>query len=181
MAMRMDFEVRILPDDYVTVNEEIAFEDDPKQKKDRYGNARQKMVTKKVETRGGVLIVVRGKPGHSIRLQTLDQALDLKLITPEQFADLGGANGDLKKLRPRLVDINTGEEVNEHGVPLNIAAELANGTTMPRDAGRHARGNVDTDIDVNTTGDEDIAGNELPNDAVMAGHEHVSKTLDKLE
>jgi hypothetical protein len=181
MGMRMDYEVRILPDDFITERVEYAFEEDPKQKKDRYGNARTKMVTKLVQERGGVLIVVRGKPGHSIRLTSLDQALDLKLIDADMYASLGGAGGDLKKLRPRLVDTGTGEEVNEYGVPLNIAHELANGTTMPKNARRHARGNVDTDIDVNTTGDEDIAGNELPNDGVMSGREHVDKTIDKVE
>lgn len=178
MAMRMDYEVRILPDSYVTISEEIGFEDDPKQKKDRYGNPRQRMVTKQVETRGGVMIVVRGKPGHSIRLNSLEQALDLKLIDHERYIELGGANGDLTKLRPRLVDINTGEEVNEQGIPLNIARELAEGTTMPKNAGSTAMGRVDTDIDVNQTGDENIAGDELP---VMEGHEHVAKTIDKLE
>jgi len=174
----MDYEVRILPEDYVTHRLEYAFEDDPKQRKDRYGNPRQKMVTKQVEERGGVLIIVRGKPGHSIRLTSLDQALDLKLIDTDTFNRLTEHKDGLLAMRPRLIDTGTGEEVNEQGIPLNIANELANGTTMPSGAPRNARGNVDTDVDVNTTGDEDIAGNDLP---VMEGHEHVSKTIDKLE
>lgn len=180
MAMRMDYEVRILPNEYVTHRVEYAFEDDPKQKKDRYGNPRQKMVTKQVEERGGVLIVVRGKPGHSIRLTSLEQALDLKLIDHDKYVELSEGKG-LLGMRPRLVDTMTGEEVNEQGIPLNIAHELEHGTTMPKNVGRSATGGVETDIDVNGTGDEDIAGNELPNDGVMAGHEHVKKTLDKLE
>lgn len=178
----MDYEVRILPNSYVTERLEYAFEDDPKQKKDRYGNPRQKMVTKMVEERGGVLIVVRGKPGHSIRLTSLDQALDLKLIDADTFAALSdGKGGGLLKMRPRLIDTGTGEEVNESGIPLNIARELEHGTTMPKNAGRRAGGNVETDIDVNTTGDEDIAGNELPNDGIMAGHKHVAATIDETE
>lgn len=181
MAMRMDFEVRILPDSYITKQVEYAFEDDPKQKKDRYGNPRQKMVTVEREVRGGVLIVVRGKPGHSIRLQSLDQALDLKLIDADTYARLGGAAGDITKLRPRLVDLATGEEVNEQGIPLNIARELAEGTTMPKNAGRSAGGNVETDVDVNSTGDENIAGDEAPDDGIMRGHEHVAEQIDKTE
>lgn len=177
----MEFEVRLLPDSYVTQETVYAFEEDPKQKKDRYGNPRTKMVSKEVETRGGVLIVVRGKPGHSIRLTSLEQALDLKLIDHETFARLSAHKDGLKALRPRLVDTGTGEEVNEQGVPLNIARELEHGTTMPKAAGKHARGNVETDIDVNGTGDEDIAGNDAPDDDVMAGHEHVASKLAELE
>lgn len=181
MGMRMDYEVRILPDSYVTHETEYAFEDDPKQRKDRYGNPRQKMVTREREIRGGVLIIVRGKPGHSIRLTSLDQALDLKLIdqdTYNRLSDSEAPNGGLLNLRPRLIDTGTGEEVNERGVPLNIAHELENGTTQPRDAGRSARGRVETDVDVNTTGDEDIAGNDAPG---MEGHEHVAGQIDKTE
>ncbi len=180
MAMRMDYEVRILPDSYVTHETQYAFEEDPKQKKDRYGNPRTKMVSKQVEVRGGILIVVRGKPGHSIRLSSLDQALDLKLIDQDKYNELIGHKDGLLAMRPRLVDLNTGEEVNEQGIPLNIARELAEGTTMPKNAGRSAMGNVETDIDVNTSGDENIAGDDLPAEA-MEGHGHVAKMIDKLE
>lgn len=175
MAIRMDFEVRKLPDSYVTKCIEHAFEDDPSQKKDRYGNPRQRMVEKVVEKRGGWLIIVRGKPGHSIRLESLEQAEALKLIDHETYMRLK----DVGDLRPRLIDAATGEEVNEQGIPLNIARELEEGTTMPKNASRSAMGHVETDVDVNHTGDEAIDVEDDP--SLGAGAEHVSKAIGKLE
>lgn len=177
MAVRVDYHVRILPDDYVTKVTEYGFVDDDKAAPDRFGRKRQKMVAKEVEIRGGVLVLVKGKPGHSLRLTSLEQALDFKLIDYDQYVELKAGAG-LQGLRPRLVDMNTGEYVNEQGVPLNIARELEEGTTMPKHAGRSARGRVDTDIDVNTTGDEDFSDIEMPPEA---GHEHVDKMIDKVE
>ncbi len=76
MAMRMDYEVKLLDDSFVREVTHYAFEDVPNGRKNRWGEAPKRMVEKKVIEKGGVLIVVRGKPGHSIRLDSLEQALD---------------------------------------------------------------------------------------------------------
>lgn len=170
MGIRMDFEVTKLPESYVTLQTEYVFEDDPKQRKDRYGNARQKMVPKTTELRGGWLIKVRGKPGHSIRVNSLEQALALKLIDADAYARMQ----DGGEIRPRLIDDSTGEEVNEQGIPIRIARELEEGTQMPKEASRNAHGGIDTDVDVNSAGDDDLGG-EMP------GEEHVAKQIEKTE
>lgn len=181
MAMRMDYEVRLLDDSFQREVTEYGFEEVENGRANRWGEKPKRMIAKKHIEKGGVLIVVRGKPGHSIRLTSLEQALDFKLIDHDKYAELKADSRGLLAMRPRLVDLNTGEEVNEQGIPVNIARELQEGTTMPRNAGRHARGNVETDIDVNTTGDENIAGDEMPNDGIMAGHEHVAGKINELE
>lgn len=178
--MRMDYEVRKLPDSYVTEEIEYAFEDVPNGRANRWGEKPQRMVPKKKEVRGGWLVVVRGKPGHSIRIQSLEQALDLKLIDHDEYVRMS----NLGELRPRLIDTTTGERVNEQGIPLHIADELANGTHMPKGAARTPMGGVETDIDVNSNGNEDIAGDEVPNDVLttsMKGHEHVAAQIDETE
>lgn len=165
MGIRSEYEVRKLPDDYTTFETAYEFVDDEKQPKDRYGNARKRMVSKQREVKGGWLFIVRGKPGHSFRLATLDQVEALKL-----------------SIKPRMIDTSTGEEVNEHGIPLHIAEELArNGATVASQ--RSAGGAIEVDVDVNSTGDEAL-GAEAPalvelGDA--AGAEHVNATIDKLE
>ena len=182
MAMRMDYEVRLLDDSFKREITHYAFEDVPNGRLNRWGEKPKRMVEKKVIETGGVLIVVRGKPGHSIRLDSLEQALDFKLIDLETYEQLKRDPKGLLAMRPRLVDLSTGEEVNENGVPVNIARELEHGTTMPKNASKHARGNVETDIDVNTTGDESIAGDELPVDeSIMAGHATIKEQLDEVE
>lgn len=182
MGMRMDYEVRPLPETYGLDVPEYAFETIENGRANRWGEKPQRMVTRETANKGGVLIIVRGKPGHSFRINTLEQAEDFKLIDHDEYLALKSHPKGLMALRPRLFDTNTGEQVNENGIPLNIARELAEGTTMPRGAGRHARGNVETDIDVNTTGDEDIAGNEVPADeSVMAGHDIIAAQIDETE
>jgi hypothetical protein len=183
MAMRLDFEVKLLDETFVRQITEYGYEDVPNGRSNRWGEKPKRMVSKTIEERGGVLIVVKGNPGHSYRITSLEQALDFKLIDHDEYLELQGNPKGLLALRPRLFDLSTGEQVNEFGIPKNIAHELEHGTQLPKRANKLARGNFDTDVDVNTTGDEDIAGNEMPADetGVMVGHEHVAAQIDETE
>lgn len=62
----------------------------------------KEMVQEKVASTGGYLFTMPN--GSQIRLETLDQIKHFGLDT-----------------KPTLIDITTGEEVNEQGVPLSIA------------------------------------------------------------
>lgn len=140
MGMRAEFEVRKLPDSFVTFENKYSFVDDEKAQPDRFGRKRQKMVTEKVESHGGYLFVIRGKPGHSIRLTTLDQIEAMKL-----------------SVHPRIIDDQTGEQVDERGIPLSVA-HIVNGRS-----GGNVSGSHNTDVDVEQGGDdlfEVVAGNE---------------------
>src|SRR5215475_2341664 len=107
MAIRVEYEVRKLPDSFVTKETHYDFVDDEKAPPDRYGRKRQKMVSTQVESRGGWLYIVRGKPGHTIRLTSLEQIEAFGLATS-----------------PKLIDANTGEEVGPDGVPLLVRKQL---------------------------------------------------------
>lgn len=61
-----------------------------------------RMEQKQVPSKGGHLFTMAN--GSQIRLETLDQIKHFGLATT-----------------PTLIDITTGEEVNEHGIPLSIA------------------------------------------------------------
>lgn len=178
MAMRMDYEVHVLDDSFKRNIVEYGFEPVPNGRANRWGEKPQRMVKLQSteQSTGGVLIKVKGKPGHSFRITSLEQALDFKLIDNDEYHELKNDPRGLLALRPRLFDLQTGEQVNEQGIPLNIARELAEGTQYPK------RGRVDENVDVNTTGDENIAGEELPADeSIMAGHEHVEAQIDITE
>lgn len=103
MSIRAEYKVKKLGDDFVTQEVHYAFEQDG-DRKDKNGNLRLKMVPKLIESRGGWIFEFPGKPGHSIRLTSLDQM--------KQFGI---------RDTPRLIDDQTGEEVSASGVPLDIA------------------------------------------------------------
>lgn len=141
MGMRVEYEVRKLPDDYITKEVRHSFIDDEKAPPDRYGRKRQKMVVETVDSHGGWLFIVRGKPGHSIRLTSLEQIEAMKL-----------------RAEPRMIDNESGEEVGADGVPLIVKEQLAAAKRIGTLSGPH-----DTDIDVErgATGDEELGTPEL--------------------
>lgn len=61
-----------------------------------------RMEQEQVPSKGGHLFTMAN--GSQIRLESLDQIKHFKLDT-----------------KPVLIDITTGEEVNEHGIPLSVA------------------------------------------------------------
>lgn len=130
MGVRVEYEVVKLPDSMKFQATHVAFEQDG-DTKDKNGNFRKKMVQKVVEESGGYLIKVRGKPGHSIRVTTLEQAIALKLLAPD--TDLSRA-----VLEARLINTETGEECDKHGVPLSVVAVV----------GENHGSRIDTDVDV---------------------------------
>lgn len=143
MSFRAEYEVRKLPDDFITKEMRYNFVDDEKATPDRFGRKRQKMVSELVESTGGWLFIVKGKPGHSIRLTSLDQIEAMKLSTT-----------------PRRIDEQTGEEVDERGVPISVA-HLVNGSPA-NTSGRHG-----TDVDVQTT-DDDLGSMTDPEESIVA-------------
>ncbi len=177
MAMRMDYSIRALPDSFVTVATQCRMEEIANGRRNRWGEKPQRMVREEVEVNGGILIVVKGKPGHSFRVDSLEQALDLKLIEEDTYQYLKTQKDGLHQMKPRLFDLNTGERVNEQGIPINIAQELSGELVRKPRRSDH----VETDVDVNTTGDEEIAGDEEPNDGLMTGHEHIAAQIDETE
>lgn len=82
-------------------DDEGKFERDDNGKKIKAGPAR--MIIEEVETKGGVLFTM--PRGHSVRL-----------TSPEQIKTFNVAT------KPRLVDLDTGEECNEQGRPLSLVA-----------------------------------------------------------
>lgn len=146
MGMRVEYEVRKLPDDYITMEKRYTFVDDEKAPPDRWGRKRQKMVVEDVASTGGWLFIMRGKPGHSIRLTSLDQIAAMKL-----------------KSTPRMIDNESGEEVGEDGIPLIVKQQLNAAKRLG-----NLSGPFGTDIDVNeavSTGDEEIGVPELGEEA----------------
>lgn len=129
MGVRVEYEIRELPQSYVTVHTEYAFEQDGNQKDSR-GNFRNIRVEKKVEKRGGWLLLVRGKPGHSIRLESKEQAEALGV-----------------SLQARLVNTETGEVCDKRGIPLSVVSVIGEGDGGDR---------VETDVDVSAN-DEQLA------------------------
>lgn len=99
MAITAEYFVRKIPDTKEYEELHYAFEQDGKP--DAKGNVRTRMVQKTVITKGGWLIIFPN--GHSIRLATEDQ---LKHFGLEQKA--------------KLVDRNSGLEVNQHGIPVAL-------------------------------------------------------------
>lgn len=92
--IKAQFSVQPIPKDYETFEQVYVME------KDKDGTKR--MVAKQVASKGGYLFTMPN--GSQIRLETLDQIKHFGLDT-----------------KPTLIDITTGEEVNEQGVPLSIA------------------------------------------------------------
>lgn len=104
-------------------DDEGEFERDENGKKIKKGPIT--MVKEDVKTYGGTMVTM--PRGHSVRLTSLDQALALHLIPQELFDALGGSKGDVTKLRAKLVDLDSGEEVNEQGVPVSLAQYVNGG------------------------------------------------------
>jgi hypothetical protein len=92
--IKAEFQVQKIGKDYQTTATEYEM---VKQK-----DGTMRMEQKQVPSTGGYLFTMSN--GSQIRLETLDQLKHFNL-----------------DVKPRLVDITTGEEVNEHGVPLSIA------------------------------------------------------------
>lgn len=145
MGMRVEYEVRKLPDTYVTKERRYSFVDDDTIPPDRYGRKRQKMVVEDVETTGGWLFIMRGKPGHSIRLTSLDQLAAFKL-----------------KSTPRMIDNESGEEVGEDGIPLIVKQQLNAAKSLGNLSGPF---NTDIDVEQSVTGDEEFGTPELGDEA----------------
>lgn len=82
-------------------DDEGKFERDESGKKIKLGAA--KMIIEEVETTGGVLFTM--PRGHSVRLTSPEQIKTFKVAT-----------------KPRLVDLDTGEECDEQGRPLSLVA-----------------------------------------------------------
>lgn len=156
MSFRAEYEVRELPKDFVTKEMKYTFVDDEKATPDRFGRKRQKMVSELVDSHGGWLFIVKGKPGHSIRLTSLEQIEAMKLAVV-----------------PRRIDEQTGEEVDERGVPISVA-HLVNGGQV-QTTGRHS-----TDVDVQTS-DDDLGNVSDPTDIADAAESVVSNQIAKLE
>jgi hypothetical protein len=92
--IKAQFQVQKIGDDYETFSTEYVME------KGKDGT--KTMVQKQVPSKGGYLFTMSN--GSQIRLETLDQIKHFGLDT-----------------KPTLIDITTGEEVNEQGIPLSIA------------------------------------------------------------
>jgi hypothetical protein len=164
MGSRVEYEVRQLPDSYVTYETQYEFVEDEKARPDRFGFKRQRMVPKRVESRGGWLFIMKGKPGHTLRLTSLDQM--------EAFG---------LKSTPRIVDNETGEEVGPDGVPLAVKAQLEAARRFGNLSGPHG-----TDIDVtdNADGEETMSDVEDPDLGVRdaeAGEAAIASKIDELE
>jgi hypothetical protein len=163
MGMRVEYEVRKLSAEYVTTERAYTFVDDDTVPPDRWGRKRQRMVVEDKQSTGGWLFIIRGKPGHSIRLTSLDQLKDFKL-----------------KESPRMIDTESGEEVGSDGIPLTVKEQLNAAKRFGNLSGPGG-----TDIDVSSpdlTGDEPIEvdeGREL--DPRSEGAEAVDSTIAKLE
>lgn len=138
--MRAEYEVRELPDTFVTYEKRYSFVEDEKATPDRWGRKRQKMVEETIESRGGWVYVIRGKPGHSIRLTSKDQMETMKLSA-----------------QARMIDDATGEEVDHRGVPLSVA-HIVNGGVSANTGGK-----FNTEVDVMSDGNDALdieAGSE---------------------
>jgi len=166
MGMRVEYEVRKLSNDYVTKETRHSFIDDEKAPPDRYGRKRQKMVVEEVESRGGWLFIIRGKPGHSIRFTSLEQ---LKAFGLQE--------------QPRMIDNESGEEVGPDGIPLIVKQQLEAAKRFGTLSGPHG-----TDIDVSEpslTGDEILEVEENDDlDAIAPrgnAEKVVESTIQKLE
>jgi hypothetical protein len=157
--MRAEYEVRELPDTFVTYEKRYSFVEDEKAIPDRYGRKRQKMVEETVESRGGWVYVVRGKPGHSIRLTSRDQ-METHKLSPS----------------PRMIDDRTGEEVDNRGIPLSVSHLVGGGNRVSANTG----GKFNTEVDVTSNGDDDLAIEHGPEDRIEAPSTVLSQ-IDKLE
>lgn len=118
MAIRMEYTVEKLPDEYVTSKTVSKYVIDPEydMKTHEAGKKVPKVrVDEVIEERGGWLFTFMR--GHQIRCTSLEQ-IKLLGLKPE----------------PRLIDDQTGLEVNAQGIPLDIAQHV--GASPLVDGGR---------------------------------------------
>jgi hypothetical protein len=141
------------------MEEHYEFIEDDKAPPDRYGRKRQKMVHSKVKSHGGWLFIIRGKPGHTIRLTSLDQLEGFGLGTT-----------------PKMIDANTGEEVDEHGVPKIVRRMLEMERTFGNMTGSHG-----TDIDVMSNAADEDLGTGLDEGGTAIDESVVDAAIEKLE
>lgn len=92
--IKAQFQVQPIEKSYETFETQYSME--------KAADGTKQMVQKQVASKGGYLFTMPN--GSQIRLETLEQIKHFKLDT-----------------KPQLIDITTGEEVNEAGVPLSIA------------------------------------------------------------
>ena len=94
----------VMEQDYV-LDEKGKVERDDQGRKVKRGPAR--LVMKTIESKGGIMFTMPA--GHSVRIASPAQMELFKLTE-----------------KPKLIDSQSGEEVNEHGIPLSLAAYVAN-------------------------------------------------------
>lgn len=117
MNIQPQFVPSAMPKDYTTkethyrmvqeyqIDDEGKFERDDNGKKIKLGPA--KMIREEVEVKGGVLFTM--PRGHSVRLTSIEQIKQFNVAT-----------------KPRLVDLDTGEECDEQGRPMSLIAFTKN-------------------------------------------------------
>lgn len=93
-------------------DDEGKFERDEGGKKIKLGPA--KMIKETVVSKGGILFTM--PRGHSVRLTTAEQIKEFGVAT-----------------KPRLVDLDSGEECDETGRPLSLAAFVKNSAASYED------------------------------------------------
>jgi hypothetical protein len=139
MGIRADYTVTKLPDTYVTKHTEVFYGYDEKWQPDpeKPDLKRPRVRTEReVEDRGGYLFTFMR--GHSIRLTSLEQIKQFGL-----------------DVKPRLIDDTTGLEVNENGVPVDIANFInqSSGSMMDGNAGAEVGGLMDGIAPKSNSGD----------------------------
>lgn len=105
MSIKAEYIVRKLPQSFVTYENVSAYEQDPAPDADS-PKPPKRLVQKQVESRGGWLVIFPG--GHSIRLTSEDQMKTFGLSS-----------------EAKLVDMNTGLQVDAHGMPVDLAHLLS--------------------------------------------------------
>jgi hypothetical protein len=116
MGIRASYRVDVIPDEYVTTKIVYAYIKDPDAEQE-VGKPTKKIRTETVvEEKGGWLFTF--PRGHQIRCTTEQQIKLLGLSTS-----------------PHLIDDTTGLQVNEHGIPLDIADHVKGAVDLMSDGG----------------------------------------------
>jgi hypothetical protein len=116
MGIRASYRVDVIPDDYVTEKIVYAYVPDPEAEQIP-GKPTKKIRTETVvQEKGGWLFTF--PRGHQIRCTTKQQIELLGLSTS-----------------PHLIDDSTGLQVNEHGIPIDIADHVKGAVDIMSDGG----------------------------------------------
>lgn len=116
MAIRASYRVDVIPDEYVTEKIVYAYVPDPDAPQE-VGKPVKKIRTETVvKEKGGWLFTF--PRGHQIRCTSKQQIELLGLSTS-----------------PHLIDDSTGLQVNEHGIPIDIADHVKGATDLMNDGG----------------------------------------------